>query len=72
MISNGYGDRIESHRHETWPLWSPKKMLDSWSDVGAKFAVIPKDFKRVLVAERKALADGLTDSEARHGRDRVG
>jgi len=57
-------DRIERHRHETGSVVA-EKMLDSWSDVGAKFVkVIPKDFKRVLEAERKALADGTDPIDA--------
>ena len=57
-------DRIERHRHETGSVVA-EKMLESWSDVGAKFVkVIPKDFKRVLEAERKALADGTDPIDA--------
>ena len=57
-------DRIERHRHETGSVVADK-MLESWSDVGAKFVkVIPKDFKRVLEAERKALADGTDPIDA--------
>ena len=57
-------DRIESHRHETGSVVA-EKMLDSWLDAATKFVkVIPKDFKRVLEAERKALADGTDPIDA--------
>jgi glutamate synthase (NADPH/NADH) large chain len=57
-------DRIERHRHETGSVVA-EKMLELWSDFGAKFVkVIPKDFKRVFEAERKALADGTDPIDA--------
>jgi glutamate synthase domain-containing protein 3 len=40
-------------------------MLDSWAESGSKFVkVMPKDFKRVLEAERKALAEGTDPIDA--------
>jgi glutamate synthase (NADPH/NADH) large chain len=57
-------DRIEKHRHETGSVVA-EAMLGSWSDAGSKFVkVMPKDFKRVLEAERKALAEGTDPIDA--------
>jgi glutamate synthase (NADPH/NADH) large chain len=57
-------DRIEKHRHETGSVVA-ESMLDSWAESGSKFVkVMPKDFKRVLEAERKALAEGTDPIDA--------
>jgi glutamate synthase (NADPH/NADH) large chain len=57
-------DRIEKHRHETGSDVA-ESMLNSWAESGAKFVkVMPKDFKRVLEAERKALAEGTDPIDA--------
>jgi glutamate synthase (NADPH/NADH) large chain len=57
-------DRIEKHRHETGSVVA-ESMLNSWAESGAKFVkVMPKDFKRVLEAERKALAEGTDPIDA--------
>jgi glutamate synthase (NADPH/NADH) large chain len=40
-------------------------MLESWAESSSKFVkVMPKDFKRVLEAERKALAEGTDPIDA--------
>jgi glutamate synthase (NADPH/NADH) large chain len=57
-------DRIEKHRHETGSVVA-ESLLDSWAESGSKFVkVMPKDFKRVLEAERKALAEGTDPIDA--------
>ena len=57
-------DRIEKHRHETGSVVA-ESMLSSWTESGSKFVkVMPKDFKRVLEAERKALAEGTDPIDA--------
>jgi glutamate synthase (NADPH/NADH) large chain len=57
-------DRIEKHRHETGSVVA-ESMLESWAESSSKFVkVMPKDFKRVLEAERKALAEGTDPIDA--------
>jgi glutamate synthase (NADPH/NADH) large chain len=57
-------DRIERHRQETGSVVAAE-MLASWAELGGKFVkVIPKDFKRVLEAERKAIAEGTDPVDA--------
>jgi glutamate synthase (NADPH/NADH) large chain len=57
-------DRIERHRAETGSAVA-EAMLSNWSVESSNFVkVIPKDFKRVLEAERKALAEGTDPVEA--------
>jgi glutamate synthase (NADPH/NADH) large chain len=57
-------DRIEKHRHETGSVVA-ESMLNSWTESSTKFVkVMPKDFKRVLEAERKALAEGTDPIDA--------
>lgn len=57
-------DRIELHRQETGSVVAAE-MLASWAEFGGKFVkVIPKDFKRVLEAERKAIAEGTDPVDA--------
>ncbi|MTA89221.1 MAG: glutamate synthase large subunit, partial [Actinobacteria bacterium] len=57
-------DRIEKHRHETGSAVA-ESMLNSWAESSSKFVkVMPKDFKRVLEAERKALAEGTDPIDA--------
>jgi glutamate synthase domain-containing protein 3 len=57
-------DRVEKHRQETGSVVA-ESMLANWAEVGSKFAkVMPKDFKRVLEAERKALAEGTDPIDA--------
>ena len=57
-------DRVEKHRHETGSVVA-ESMLSSWAESGSKFVkVMPKDFKRVLEAERKALAEGTDPIDA--------
>ncbi|CAB4714917.1 unannotated protein [freshwater metagenome] len=57
-------DRIERHRQETGSVVAAE-MLASWAEFGSKFVkVIPKDFKRVLEAERKAIAEGTDPVDA--------
>ena len=57
-------DRVEMHRHETGSVVA-ESMLSSWAESGSKFVkVMPKDFKRVLEAERKALAEGTDPIDA--------
>ncbi len=57
-------DRIEKHRAETGSVVA-ESMLDSWAESGSMFVkVMPKDFKRVLEAERKALAEGTDPIDA--------
>jgi glutamate synthase (NADPH/NADH) large chain len=57
-------DRVEKHRNETGSAVA-ESMLANWTEVGSKFVkVMPKDFKRVLEAERKALAEGTDPIDA--------
>ena len=57
-------DRVEKHRHETGSVVA-ESMLSSWAESGSKFVkVMPKDFKRVLEAERKALTEGTDPIDA--------
>jgi len=57
-------DRVEQHRLETG---SPvaDAMLADWVTAASRFVkVMPKDFKRVLEAERRALAEGTDPIDA--------
>ncbi len=57
-------DRVERHRTETG---SPvaARLLDDWDgSVGSFVKVMPKDYKRVLLAERDARAEGRDPVEA--------
>ncbi|MEX1217469.1 MAG: glutamate synthase large subunit [Acidimicrobiales bacterium] len=57
-------DRIQRHREETGSDVAAS-ILESWSDAKASFVkVMPKDFKRVLAAEQKALAEGTDPIDA--------
>jgi len=55
-------DRLERHRRETGSTVAERVLADV---EGAGFVkVMPKDFKRVLEAERRALAEGIDPVEA--------
>ncbi|MFM8862990.1 MAG: glutamate synthase subunit alpha, partial [Acidimicrobiia bacterium] len=55
-------DRLERHRRETGSTVADRLLVDV---AGAGFVkVMPKDFKRVLEAERRALAEGTDPVEA--------
>jgi glutamate synthase (NADPH/NADH) large chain len=57
-------DRIERHRVETGSDVA-RRLLEDWDAEAARFVkVMPKDYKRVLRAERDALANGLDPVEA--------
>jgi len=57
-------DRIQRHQRETGSAVA-ESLLATWSDSSSKFVkVMPKDFKRVLEAERQAVADGTDPIEA--------
>ncbi len=57
-------DRIGRHLAETGSTVAAR-LLDDWDAVVGTFVkVMPKDYKRVLVAEREALAEGRDPVEA--------
>jgi len=57
-------DRVERHLAETGSSVA-SRLLDDWEHVAGTFVkVMPKDYKRVLVAEREALAEGRDPIEA--------
>jgi glutamate synthase (NADPH) large chain len=57
-------DRIEQHRFETASAVA-QRLLDNWDDTLARFVkVMPRDYKRVLEAERRAAAEGTDPIEA--------
>ena len=57
-------DRVERHRAETGSTVAAR-LLDDWdTSLGSFVKVMPKDYKRVLVAEREALAEGRDPVEA--------
>ena len=57
-------DRIERHGQETGSVVAAS-LLETWPDSKSNFVkVIPKDYKRVLEAERKALSEGTDPIDA--------
>jgi len=57
-------DRVERHAAETGSLVATR-LLDDWErTLGSFVKVMPQDYKRVLVAEREALAEGRDPVEA--------
>ncbi len=57
-------DRVERHRAETGSTVAAR-LLDDWDgSVGSFVKVMPKDYKRVLLAERDARAEGRDPVEA--------
>jgi glutamate synthase (NADPH) large chain len=65
-------DRVEQHVLETESALA-QRMLDNWDDVVGRFVkVMPRDYKRVLMAERQAAADGTDPLEAIMAASRAG
>ena len=57
-------DRVERHLAETGSSVAAR-LLDDWAQSAGSFVkVMPRDYKRVLVAEREALAEGRDPVEA--------
>ena len=57
-------DRVERHLAETGSAVA-RRLLDEWdASVGAFTKVMPRDYKRVLEAQRRAEADGTDPMEA--------
>jgi glutamate synthase (NADPH) large chain len=57
-------DRVARHLAETGSAVA-QRLLDDWGDTLARIVkVMPKDYKRVLLAERDAVANGLDPVEA--------
>jgi glutamate synthase (NADPH/NADH) large chain len=57
-------DRVERHLAETDSAVA-RRLLDHWDDaVGAFAKVMPKDYKRVLAAERRARDEGVDPVDA--------
>ncbi len=57
-------DRIVAHRTETGSAVATR-LLDTWDTASSRFVkVMPKDYKRVLAAQRQAEADGSDPIEA--------
>jgi glutamate synthase (NADPH/NADH) large chain len=57
-------DRIERHVTETGSTVG-RRLLDDWAEASTRFAkVMPRDYKRVLEAQRRAEADGTDPMEA--------
>jgi glutamate synthase (NADPH) large chain len=57
-------DRIERHLHETDSAVA-RRLLEDWDDAKARFVrVMPRDYKRVLEAQRQAEIDGTDPMEA--------
>jgi glutamate synthase (NADPH/NADH) large chain len=57
-------DRVERHLAETGSAVA-RRLLDRWDDaVGAFVKVMPKDYKRVLLAEARARDEGIDPVEA--------
>jgi len=64
-------DRIDQHRLETDSALAAR-LLDNWDDESARFVkVMPKDYKRVLAAQRRAEAEGTDPIEAIMAASRV-
>jgi glutamate synthase (NADPH/NADH) large chain len=64
-------DRIERHRHETGSVVA-ERLLGDWDTSSTRFVkVMPKDYKRVLEAERTALAEGRDPIDAVMAASRV-
>jgi glutamate synthase (NADPH/NADH) large chain len=57
-------ERVERHAAETGSTVAAR-LLDDWErSLGSFVKVMPKDYKRVLLAEREALAEGRDPVEA--------
>ena len=57
-------DRIERHLAETDSAVA-RRLLDDWDNAQARFVrVMPRDYKRVLEAQRRAEIDGTDPMEA--------
>jgi glutamate synthase (NADPH/NADH) large chain len=57
-------DRVQRHRVETDSILAAR-LLDTWDEAVERFRkVMPKDYKRVLIAQRRAEAEGTDVTEA--------
>jgi glutamate synthase (NADPH/NADH) large chain len=57
-------DRVERHLAETGSAVA-QRLLDGWDDAMGRFVkVMPRDYKRVIEAQRRATAEGLDPVEA--------